>query len=38
MYTCGLLMLMYGRNQHNTIKQLSSNKKIKKKERNKDPK
>ena len=40
MYTCGLLTLVYGRNQHSTIKQLSSNKKIKKKkkETNKDPK
>ena len=26
MYTHGWLMLMYGRNQHNTVKQLSPNK------------
>ena len=25
MYTYGWLMLMYGRNQHNIVKQLSSN-------------
>ena len=25
MCTCGQLMLMYGRNQHNIVKQLSSN-------------
>ena len=27
-YTCGWFMLMYGRNQHSIVKQLSSNKKI----------
>ena len=27
LYTCGWLMLMYGRNQYNLVKQLSSNKK-----------
>ena len=27
MYTCDWFMLMYGRNQHNTIKQISCNKK-----------
>ena len=26
MHTCGLFMLMYGRNRHNIVKQLSSNK------------
>ena len=28
MYTCGWFMLMYGRNQHNIVKQLSTNKKV----------
>ena len=28
MYTCGWFMLMYGRNQHNIVKQLSSNKRF----------
>ena len=35
MDTCGKFMLMYGRNQHNIVKQLSSNynfKKFKKRE------
>ena len=36
MYTCGWFMLMYGRNQHNIVKQLSSNKKNFFKERNHD--
>jgi len=27
LYTCGWFMLMYGRNQYNLVKQLSSNKK-----------